>query len=293
MAVVLAGLVMLGAVGCQGTATPEPGKWIARQTNLIAGFDVPECVVVDPESGAAYVSNIETPDQSYWADDGKGFISRISARKGLEELRWRDSTKEVPLNAPKGMCILNSSLYVADNTRVVRLPLVPLAPAPKVIDIPGAKRLNDMVSANGVVYVSDTETGNIFRIGSGAEIFLIKGPPSANGITFFQGKMFAVSWDKHEVYELDPTGNRDPMPFGLASQFKNLDGIEVLDDGTFVVSDFTGNRVATIDADRKTVRTIIRQVESPADIGLDRAHNILYVPQVTKNRVSIYRLVAR
>ena len=52
-------------------------------------------------------------------------------------------------------------------------------------------------------------------------------------------------------------GKTPPKPFGLAAHFKSLDAIEVLDDGTFLVSDFPGNKVCTISADRKTVRKII------------------------------------
>jgi hypothetical protein len=101
--------------------------------------------------------------------------------------------------------------------------------------------------------------------------------------------MFAVSWDLHEVFELDPTGDRPPQPFGVAEHFTNLDGIVVLDDGTFVVSDFTGNKVFAIARDRKTVY-ILAEIESPADIGLDRKRRLLYVPSFMGDRVFVFKL---
>jgi hypothetical protein len=105
----------------------------------------------------------------------------------------------------------------------------------------------------------------------------------------YKGKLFAVSWTLHEVYELDPTGKEEPRSFGVASHFTNLDGIEVLEDGSFLVSDFTGNKLAVIAPDRKTVR-VLKEIESPADIGLDRVRSLLYVPQFMKNRVAVFKL---
>jgi hypothetical protein len=130
--------------------------------------------------------------------------------------------------------------------------------------------------------------GVVYRM-DGQGVTRIKAPAGVNGITFFKGKMFAVSWTQHDVYELDPTGKGDPVPFGLAVHFRTLDGIEVLDDGTFIVSDLTGDRVATISPDRKTVRTLI-DLKTPADIGLDVARRLLYVPQFEENCVAVYRL---
>ena len=91
------------------------------------------------------------------------------------------------------------------------------------------------------------------------------------------------------VYELDPSGDNPPVAFGLAEHFTNLDGIEVLDDGTFIVSDFKGNKVCSISADRKTVETLA-ELDSPADIGIDRSRNLLYVPQFMQNKAVIYKL---
>ena len=80
-----------------------------------------------------------------------------------------------------------------------------------------------------------------------------------------------------------------PEPFGFAEHFTNLDGIEVLDDGTFLVSDFKGNAIWLISADRQSVRRLI-ELDSPADIGLDRKRMRLYVPQFMKDRVAVYDL---
>ena len=299
----LVALTVVGLVGARGargaTAAPQ-----CSPAGTCSGFAVPECVVVDPSTGDAYVSNIEAAEGQYWSDDGRAFISRLKPNGTMDVLRWRGSTRKAALNAPKGMCILRGTLYAADNTRVVSYSLASGMPGP-VIPIPGAKHLNDMATDGRAVYVSDTEGGKVYRLPSrviplrdartgrtvraplatDGRVVSVAAPKSVNGITFHRGHMYCVSWDLHEVYEMDATGRRAPRAFGLASHFKNLDGIEVMDDGTFLVSDFTGNKVCAISPDRKRVTTLAT-LDTPADIGFDRKRNRLFVPLFGKDRVA-------
>lgn len=276
------------AAGCGGPnlQAVQP-VWTAQEVALVARLQSPECALVDRTSGAVFVSNMDTATRQYWADDGTGFISFLRPGGTPVRMRWQESKADAPLNSPKGMCILEGVLYVADNTRVVGYPVTDEAEVRPLMG-PAGRRLNDMASDGVSVYVSDTEAGAVYRLDREG-VTRIKAPAGVNGITFFKGKMFAVSWDLHEVYELDPTGKGDPVPFGLAVHFTTPDGIEVLDDGTFLVSDMQGNRVVTISADRKTVQPLIA-VRMPADIGLDIARRLLYVPQLEDNCVSIYKL---
>ncbi len=264
------------------------GTWTAQRIRVVEKLDGPECVVVDPATGVPYVSNCETASGAYWAEDGTGFISRLKPGGEMDALRWQSSTKDVPLNGPKGMCVTDTALYVADNRRVVCYPLKGAA-VPHVVKGVGGGRLNDMAAQGGSAYVSDTAGARIVKFNDQG-ITEMKAPASVNGITFFKGKMFAVSWGRHEVYELDPEGKADPKPFGLAKHFESLDGIEVLDDGTFVVSDYVAGTVHAISPDRKTVRTLADGLKTPADIGLDRKRGLLYVPQLEHNRVAVYKL---
>ena len=54
---------------------------------VLEGFATPEGVAVDPETGTAYVSNMNTPPETYWQDTGKGFISRMAPGGKLDALR--------------------------------------------------------------------------------------------------------------------------------------------------------------------------------------------------------------
>ncbi|MBP8953550.1 MAG: hypothetical protein KBI47_14245, partial [Armatimonadetes bacterium] len=88
---------------------------IAALILSIKGMMVPESVCHDPDTGYAYVSNIVGPG---WENDNVGFISRLNADGSIETLKWRERTKDTPLGAPKGMCVLNGFLYCADIDQV-------------------------------------------------------------------------------------------------------------------------------------------------------------------------------
>jgi len=255
---------------------------------VIEDLDLPECMVIDSDSGNVYVSNVVTASEGYWVDDSNGFISLMSPDGKIERLHWLDSSPTMPVNNPKGMCILDGRLYFNDNNKLKHCSLK--APGESgVISLPGAKKLNDLATDGKSIWVTDTEAGKVFCVQPDRSIREIQSPDSINGITCYNGKLFAVSWGLHEVYELDPVGKKAPVPFGLASHFTALDCIEVLDDGRFIVSDYKGNKVCSISADRKTVRTLI-ELETPADFGLDRDNKLLYVPEMLSNRAVILKL---
>lgn len=283
------GLILLFAAGC---ATKEivcvntPTAPLAAELVVtLDGFKHPECALFDAKRGELFVSNIECAPEQYWADDGKGFISVVKKDNTIKALRWVDSMSSCPLNAPKGLTILGKHLYFADNTRLMRCTL-----EGRNVEVVanGFQKANDLCTDGSSVWLSDVGASKIYCIKPNGEKRQIKAPQSVNGLTFSGSKMFGVSWNLHEVYELDPTGEKEPVPFGVSKHFTNLDGIEVLDDGTFIVSDNKGHKICTISADRKTVTTVIK-LATPADIGIDREAGILYVPQLLSNKLSVFK----
>jgi hypothetical protein len=286
---VLGVIVLSGVTGCL-TNGPQcvknSGSLNAKHIVTLEGFKYPESALVDAKSGNIFVSNIECAPLGFWVDDGKAFISLLKKDNTIQALRWVDSKPTALMNGNKGLTILGDHLYVADNTRLLRCTL-----SGQNVEVvaSGFKKANDLCSDGSNVWLSDSGAGKIYCIKPCGEKREIKAPPAANGITCAGAKMFGVSWDLHEVYELDPTGKNEPVPFGLASYFTNLDGIEVLKDGTFIVSDYKGHKVCAISSDRKTVTTLIK-LETPADIGIDHEAGILYVPQMLVNQVSVFKL---
>ena len=190
-------------------------------------------------------------------------------------------------HSPKGRCILRGQLWVADNHQLITVDLA-TGEAALALDLPGAKKLNDMATDGEYPYVSDTDTGRITRIAPDGPQHL-KGPAGANGLEFRNGKLYCVSWSEHEIYEVDLTGKAEAIPMGLAGRFANLDGIEALPDGSFLVSDQPNDRIAWVSADGRAVETLL-SISKPADLGLDTTRMRLYVPSFQGNSVTIFSL---
>ena len=295
--------------GC-GKAPDRPTcPWKASKIAVLGGFDGPECALGDPKTGTVYVGNM-APDPKaegggkYWGDDGTGFLSTMSPDGKMVSVRWATSSdagtsgplsrssdlRAATFHSPKGLCLVGTTLWVADNHQLVTVDTA-TAKAKLELDLPGAKKLNDMASDGTHAFVSDTETGRITRLGPGGPRHM-KGPAGANGLAFRGGKLYCVSWSEHEVYEIDPSGAAEAKPLGLAKHFANLDGIEFLPDGSFLVSDQPNDRIAWVSADCRTVETLA-EVHAPADMGLDIHRKRLYVPCFTDNTVTVFALGKR
>tara|TARA_Y100001978_G_C23676637_1_gene426783 strand:- start:351 stop:1280 length:930 start_codon:yes stop_codon:yes gene_type:complete len=279
----------------------------------VDGFQIPECVVVDTKNQTAYVSNVNAAVEGegydrFWADDGNGFISKFLvprsspsvrrrgkvANPSSEKLHGEDlvrSDEKFRFSGPKGMCLLGDELWVTDIDRVLIFSISGKA-EPQIIHVPGAVALNDMASDGEFAYVTDSAAGTCYRLHKKGKHQEIAAPKGINGITFHNEKMYGVSWGLSDIYELDPDGKKPPRSFMLSEYFKTPDGIEVLADGTFIVSDSEGNQVVSIAPDEKTVTRII-ECAAPADIGIDRSRGLLFVPRFFESKVDIYELENR
>lgn len=282
------GLICSGVImGCLSLGWAGESSWTLTPHTVLEGFLAPESVLCDPDGDRIWVSNIESAPDAYWKDDGRGFLSLLSSEPAVVKRRWLNSRPAAVFHAPKGMCLSDGWLYFTDNSRLMRCSARDGQGLAQVAV--GFIKANDLVAGEGGVWMSDTVSGKIFFITGEGRKREIPAPPGANGLTWSRGRLYGVSWSLHEIYELDPDGHAAPRPFGLADHFTSLDGIEALEDGSFLVSDMTGGKVAHITADRKTVTTLVK-LKKPADIGLDRKRGRLYVPQLSEGKVAVFRV---
>jgi hypothetical protein len=276
-------IIMLAAI-----AGGAEQRWQVQEVARIdLGLSTPESMVLLP-SGDIAISNIQTEDAAYWADDGKAYIARADIRGHLKERFWIKSTPAFSFSGPKGMCVCQGKLYFTDNQALKRCD----ASSGKNLEVMAGlfgERFNDLASDGEAVWVSDVGASNILCVQPDGTYRAVKSPPNPNGVTCWRGKVFALSWTEHDLFEIDPAGVQPPKPFGLAEHFTSPDGIEVLDDGTFIVSDWNGHKVQAVTPDRKTVYTLI-EIDTPADIGIDRENRLLFVPQFKENKGVIFRL---
>lgn len=256
---------------------------------IINGFATPESVTSDGKR--FFVSN---QGQDFSSRDSDGFISEISADGKLIELKFAP-TKGV-LHAPKGMTIENGILYVADLERVVgfdistRKTIFELA-------IPEATVLNDICRLeNGFIGVTDTYSGNIYKVNTRTKSFEIIGNiPTINGISFNKNtNRIAVCTAGETLGEGSVyirTGNEDfrQLP-NISNGF--FDGIEWIDDNHLLISDWVifptkGYGKLWIYNLKNQQAAMLLTEESIADIFYNPATQKIYMPQMLKNKVII------
>jgi hypothetical protein len=296
-------LVVPALVGCSDdsdgddrpateSTAAEPGPpSVADQGLTVGGFSGPESALHDPAADVYLVSNI---DGQPAAKDGNGFISRVSPAGEIVDLRWIDgATDGVTLHAPKGLGLLGDTLIVADIDHVRLFDRVSGAP----IDdwaVDGATFLNDVtVSAGGTIYVSDTgvrfEGGEREDTGtSGIHAFAGDGSrrtvdtgdlTGINGLAAAGGRLYGVSSGSGRIFVIEDGTLADlPELPGLG-----LDGIVVTDQG-LLISDWDTETVYLL-RENGSVSAVVRNVPSPADIGIDRSRDRLLIPGLTTDQL--------
>lgn len=166
--IILASLVLFG-IACQPSKQKEetaelPEKAAVPSLTQVWETDTTmrtsESVIYDEFRDVLYVSNIHAVPPT--AKDNDGFISIISTDGEIINLEWITE-----ISAPKGMGIVDSSLFVTNIDEVVEIDI----PSGVIIaryPIEGAAFLNDIsVTKDEDVYISDTGTNTIHVLNNG------------------------------------------------------------------------------------------------------------------------------
>jgi outer membrane protein assembly factor BamB len=256
------------------------------------GLAQPESVVVDPATGAIYVSNIVG---AVMQKDGNGFIAKLSGDGKVLTRQWVKG-----LDAPTGLALHDRTLYVADVDELVEInaasgEIIKRYPAN------GATFLNDVaVDADGTVYVSDTPTNTIWRLKDGSfEPWLandkLNGP---NGL-LVQGDTLIVAslgripsvGQKQELAGLSQISLKDQSvsPIGNGQPIGNLYGLELLQPGVYLVTDWAAGALYRVDAKGKAER-LIDLNQGSADLTYLPDKKIVLIPMMLDNSLVAYRL---
>lgn len=300
----LTSLILLGALwaACSGDAdsgdTPPDVASGAEAASAgpdrpgitLEGFSNPESALHDPAADLYLVSNLAGDPT---ARDGDGFISRVSPEGEILELRWIDGASEgVSLDAPKGMGLLGDTLLVAD-IDVVRLFDRETGAPIDAWQVEGASFLNDVaIGADGTVYVSDSGPGfggdAAASGGSAIHAFSPDGTrrtldtgdvTGINGLASAGDRLYGVTSGSGRIFLIEDgvLGDLPELP-GL-----HLDGIVVVDGG-LLISDWDTETVYLL-RDNGSLSSVVRNVQSPADIGIDRARGRLLIPGLQTGRL--------
>jgi hypothetical protein len=272
---------------------------IAPVLTFTGAFATPESVLYDAAADRYLVSNINgAPGAADW----NGYILELSPDGRVTNPKLiAGGLNNVRLDAPKGLAIVGTELWVADITLVRRFDLKSAAHKGD-IQLPGATFLNDIVAApDGGAYVSDSAvkfgdsgmkasgSDQVFFIDKANKVKLfaknkeLNGP---NGLAIGVGNMLIANTFKgDEVYRITDKGVRDVVTKLPGDE---LDGLLAIDD-SLIVSSWKTETVYRGPLGG-TFAPILTKVRAVADIGYDSKRKRLLVPRFLDDIVEVYDL---
>ena len=284
--------VVFGAFGIASVmATAQAGERVEIGE---LGLATPESVLYDAANDVYLVSNINGNPS---AVDGNGFISRLSPDGKVLALKWIDGASDgVDLDGPKGLTISGGVLYVSDITEVRLFDANTGAPKGSVA-ISGSSFLNDAAPGpDGSAYITDTgidfSTGQpvptgteaIYRVDAAGATKLADGDLDlANGLAVDKdGTILMVGFGGRGLLSsYAPDGSsKGSTKIGV----NTLDGINVLPDGSILVSSWATNSVHKVSGGSEPT-VVVDNVPTPADFGYDTKRNRLLIPIFTQDRL--------
>jgi len=196
--------------------------WIAE------GFNAPEGVAAAPQGGY-FISNIVGEGAG---KDGEGWISVLSEDGEIVTEKFAEG-----LDAPKGMAVHDSRLYVTDIDQVRIFSAETGEPAGSIA-IDGARFLNDATVWNGAVYVSDSGGASIHKLdGETATLWLEdERLDGVNGLLGDGGALYISTMTSGSLLSADAEGNLTEIANGM----ENADGIGLVPGGGWLVSSWPG-----------------------------------------------------
>ena len=231
----------------------------------------PESATYDPGTKKVYISSMNN-----------GSIVQMDLNGTFIKTDWVTG-----LSSNKGFGFHKGMLYNAETSSVAVIDIKKGALV-KRIPVEGAVMLNDLdVNENGVVYVSDTRAGKVYRIENDQVSLYLQNIPGANGILTAGQDVYIAGTNTFQKVN----ANKEITLIGDGYE-NGLDGIVQLNNDGFILSNYRGMIYYVSLQGEKQILLDTRENKIMAnDISFDHKSNTLFVPSFATNRVIAYRLV--
>lgn len=230
----------------------------------------PESALFDAKSKLLYVSSMNS-----------GSVALMDLNGKVLKKDWVTG-----LNANKGSALFNGLFYTAETSAVAVID-VTTASIIKRIPIEGAVMLNDLaVDSKGIIYVSDTRTGKVYRVENNKPTLYLENIPGANGLLTVNSDLYVLGSTTFQKV------NHNKEISKIADGFESgLDGIVMISDNEFIISNYKGI-LWYIKADgTKQLLLDTRAIGKMAnDISYNSKTKTLYVPSFRTNQIIAYQV---
>ena len=298
-------LVTMMAVACGGgsdapatTEAPPASQAQAAPQALTAawttteGIETPESTYYDETSGFIFASQIAgAPD----GRDGNGRIVKLDANGKVVDAKWVTG-----LNAPKGLRVVNGTLWVADLGEAVAVD-VASGKITRRVPLEGAMFPNDVAAgADGTVYISDMMGNKIYAVRDGKASVFVEGEQleHPNGILVEGDRLIVGGWGGPQIkpdFSTETPGHLFAIDLKTKQKtlitqqpIGNIDGVESDGSGGYVVTDYLKGQVLRVRNGQ--AQAVAQFPAGTADIGWMGGHNMVLIPHMNENKVSGYML---
>jgi hypothetical protein len=293
-------LVAVAALlACSASASAQSWRVAGEQT--LGGFVNPESVGCDARGKALYVGNFGSPKLDPVLKDGMGYISKLSLDGKVLEKNFLPAAGGEKLNKPKGIWIRGNHLWVTDIDVVWQFDLK--TKKGRKLAIPGIQFANDPAISEGVLYVSDNRSDQVFRI-EPADFLNAKKEPKISSLAMGKGANPNGLWPQPDgtilmVGFIAPDKPRAVYELGLSGQVKQisapigrLDGVVRLGDGTLLVTDWNSGSLFSLNTVTGDTRKLSEGYKGPADFCVVPGAGGLtvVVPDLVQSQVRLIKL---
>lgn len=253
-------------------------------------FEAPESVVAYGDF--YYVSNVAGKPAE---KNGQGYITKVDKNGTIITKKWSQG-----FNAPKGLGIYGSELFVAD-IDIVAIVDLKTGEIKQKLQAEGATFLNDVeVSKNGTVYITDTFGGNaIYTIKNGDISLWLKDEALdyPNGLKLRGNYLYVSTWGvvtNPETFGTEVPGKvlkidlKTKQLIAVTSSIGNLDGLVCFGD-SLVVSDWIAGGLIIVEIDG-TSKEILNLQPGSADILYLEEERLVLIPQMLDGSLISYKI---
>jgi len=279
---ILTSLFTINAVADAPILTP------AWQTEAV--FEGPESVIFDDKNKLFYVSNVNGHPLEA---DGNGYISTLAADGTLIKQKWLTG-----LNAPKGLTLVGSTLYVADINELVVIDTNTATITARYQD-KDAKFLNDVAADTaGTIYISDMFTDKIHQLnGDTFSVWLSSDQlEKPNGLLVEGDNLIVGSWGvMTDGFATETPGHLKTIDLktkkisslGNKTPAGNLDGVESDGKGKYFVTDWLNGKLLYITPEGDSTTLLVLGQGSADHTVVD---DLVIIPLMLDGKITSFKV---